>query len=140
MNRETIRERNIHLPENASETQILAAVDALRDLEPVNRVSLENRKMTVQYNFPALVFSTILKTVDHYLVNAHLSDGLRYSMIAGMEDNERDHLCSYYGWNKYIQDIYVAHSLNTNPAGNRLKKQWLSYRPPDKAGTQPDSQ
>lgn len=132
-----LRKRTITLPANIPSQHLSAIINDLNSRETVNSVSCNESILTIQYRFPAIVFSDILGAVDQHLDLAQtgLTHKPRYALRAWLEDNERDHQCLHEGWDKYTRDIHVAHSRSGYSTMAQLKKQWQQYRNPAKPDT-----
>jgi len=119
------RTRTLHLPDVIATAHTQAIIDELNNIDAVTSVELDGSALTIDYNFPEIVFGTIWQIINRQMDTdaSGMFTRFRYALIAWMEDNERAHLCAHSGWNRYIQDIYVGHAGEDYIMARQLKKQ-----------------
>lgn len=129
------RTRKIHLPITTHIRQIEAIVAELNNIEAVTSLTIDSTDLTINYNFPDLVISSVWQIINHHTdtIAFNYVDKLWYGLIAWKEDNERDHLYSRSGWDRYIQDIYVGHTRHEYSNTSKFK----AAPPPGKAPAKP---
>lgn len=118
----SLRRRTLDIakPDEASIYDLLVA---LRNLEGVNDVRIENNKLTLSYTFPETGLDLILATVAAYAENTAAQFSV--CVAAGKEQIEREHLLASCGWDVYTRDIYVALQLRESARRNRQpRKNW----------------
>jgi len=126
----TTRTRTIQLPISATRIQIDTIMAELNSHDAVTAVSVDESVLTLRYTFPQFVFGNAWHIINRHIDKPVTSvfASIKYKLLAWIEDNEREHLHSHTGWNRYIQDIYVGHYHQQHSVSSQTKKTWQNYQ------------
>lgn len=116
--------------------QAQAEVDSrpmLNSLQPLNGVDnteLSGNRLVVTYSFPETTIGSILDAINRTAGIGRQQPFNRFknSILAFMENNERDNLTHAGGWYRYIEDIYMRHfDPGLNDRIDIRKQTWRKY-------------
>lgn len=120
MNVQRHRTLGIAKPDEARISDLLLA---LRNLEGVNEVRIEQNKLKIVYTFPETGFDLIRAVIA--TCAADTAAQFSVCVAAGMEQIEREHLQASSGWDVYTRDIYVGLQRRESERRNRQpRKNW----------------
>lgn len=125
-----VRERRILLPGEIDDDEIASVISGLNQLDAVINIMQKGHELVVRYEFPAVSFGTIWRKIISNITHTRFGIGAWgvYTLLAWMEDNEYEHRHQQYGWEKYIQDIYVMDFYKQRTGSESQKRRlWQQY-------------
>ena len=123
------RVRHFRFSGQADAALVTTLRDRLLQLEAVSRAELAGDVFEVQYRFPELGLAVVIAVLGDCGAALHPLDRLRLGLLAFMEANERDYLAGHYGWQRYVEDIYMhEYQAALNRKTDVRLQTWRKYK------------
>ncbi len=126
-----IENRSIKLRKPLTDSAGKALLSDLNALEGVRMAQVAAQTIEIEYDFPLLCFSEIWSLLNSRLETNHLGrmQKWRLSLLAYMQENEKDHMLKPAHWHLFVRDIHVHHSaLRQAASANRKKQLWRKHQ------------
>ena len=119
--------RTIKLRKSLTDSAEKALLSDVLTLEGVKSAEINDLQIDISYDFPLICFSEIWTVLNSRLETSSLGQMQRWrlSLIAYMQENEKQHLFKPAHWHLFVRDIHVHHhTLRQTVHNNNHKHLW----------------